>query len=470
MRAAMYLRKSRADDPHEAAEVTLRRHEDCLRQLATREDIGIVAVYREVVSGDRLCAREQMQRLLADCGSGGFDGVLCMDIDRLGRGSMAEQGYILDTLKSAGVRIVTPRKVYDLNNDLDETYSEFESFMARQELKLIKRRLQRGVRRTAEEGGFLSLPPYGYRRATVDGRPSLAPIPEEAEAVHLIFAWYTREGLGCQQIAERLRAMGVLPRRAAAFGRTAVLDILANPVYCGRIRRYGADGTLDIEGLHPPLISEREFAEAAAIRRARAHPPTAKRTLQNPLAGLIVCGICGTPLQRLPASRTRRQESIACPRAGCNVASRLEAVENAVMAALLPLLPPTIKPKTAHEPSRDPAALRRRQIEDQQARLYALVEQGVYTSEEFTRRRAALKKQRAALPTEPPPAPSPVPFDTATAYARADAAGRNAFLRLFIERITYKKATDALPEEFELEIKMKKAPSDEGAGVPERND
>lgn len=455
MRAAMYLRKSRADDPHETAEETLRRHEDTLRQLAARDGIEIVAVYREVVSGDRLSTREQMQRLLNDCGDGEFDRVLCMDIDRLGRGSMAEQGYILDTLKIAGVRIVTPRKVYDLNNDLDETYSEFESFMARQELKLIKRRLQRGVRRTAEEGGFLSLPPYGYRRAVIDGRPSLTPVDEEAEAVRLIFAWYTREGLGCQQIAERLHTMGFLPRRAAAFGRTAVLDILANPVYSGRVRRQSTDGTLEVDGLHPPLISEQEFADAAAIRRARAHPPSAKRALQNPLAGLIFCGFCGAPLQRLPATRTRRQESIACPRARCNVASRLDAVESAVVTALMPLLPSTIVPKTKAAHPRDPAALRRRQLEEQQARLYALVEQGVYTPEEFARRRAALEEQRAALPKTPTPTPSLTPISTATAYTRADAAGRNAFLRLFIERITYTKSADALPGEFALEIKTK---------------
>lgn len=455
MKAAMYLRKSRADDPHEAAEVTLRRHEDTLRQLAVRDGIEIVAVYREVVSGDRLCTREQMQRLLADSESGGFDGVLCMDIDRLGRGSMAEQGYILDTLKSARVRIVTPRKVYDLNNDLDETYSEFESFMARQELKLIKRRLQRGVRRTAEEGGFLSLPPYGYRRATVDGRPSLTPIDEEAEAVRLIFGWYTCEGLGCQQIAERLNAMGFLPRRAASFGRTAVLDILANPVYCGRVRRQGADGTLDTIGLHPPLISEQEFANAATIRRTRGHPPTAKRTLQNPLAGLIFCAICGAPLQRLPTTRTRRQESIACPQAGCNVAARLGAVEDAVLSAILPLLPPIIEPKASPVIPYDPAALRRQQIEQQQARLYTLVEQGVYTPEEFARRRAALEEQRTALPQKPPCASSHALIDTATAYARADAAGRNAFLRMFIEKVTYKKAPEALPDAFELKIDMK---------------
>lgn len=455
MKAALYLRKSRADDPCETVEDTLQRHEDTLRQLALQEEIAICGVYREVVSGERLCAREQMQRLLADCADGHYDGVLCMDIDRLGRGSMVEQGYILDALKLADVRIVTPRKTYDLRNDLDETYSEFESFMARQELKLIKRRLQRGVRRTAEEGGHLSLPPYGYRRAVVNGRPSLTPIPEEAEIVQLIFRWYTSKGLGCQKIADRLQAMGVLPRRAASFGRTTVLDILQNPVYCGQIQRHSKDGLLTTQGLHPPLISEQEFNAAAAIRSTRAHPPTAKRSLQNPLAGLIFCGICGAPMQRLPLSRTRHQESIACPRAGCNVASRLESVELAVLDAILPLLPKTIEPTTQTTPTLDPTALRRQQINNQQNRLYTLVEQGVYTPEEFARRRTALEKQRDALPPTPPLLPSPRQLATADAYARADASGKNDFLRLFIEKITYVKCTNALPNEFSLEISLK---------------
>ncbi len=453
MKAAMYLRKSRADDAHETVETTLQRHEDSLRELALSQGIEIVTIYREVVSGEKLSARAQMQRLLSDCNTDKFSCVLCMDIDRLGRGSMAEQGYILDTLKAAGVHIVTPRKVYNLSDDLDETYSEFESFMARQELKLIKRRLQRGVIRTAEEGGFLSAPPYGYQRSEVNGRPSLSPVTEEAEVVRQIFDWYIHKGLGCQQIAERLNAMGVLPRQAATFGRTTILDILKNPVYYGMVQRKGLNGTINTEGLHPPLISERDFFTAAAIRRERAHPPSAKHTQQNPLAGLVFCGFCGAPMQRLPASRTRRQESLACPRKGCNVASRLDMVEWSVMNAVLPLLPTIIQPH--HTPlTSDPLTTQRRRIQEQLARLYPLVEKGVYTAEEFAQRRAALTAQSAAFP--PPPSNIlPKPIDTVTAYQRADAAGRNTFWRLVIHKIMYKKEPGALPYEFSLDIEMK---------------
>jgi len=92
MTGVLYLRKSRADDPGEPAQVTLARHESALRELAAQEGIALCGLYREVASGDRLAGRQEMQRLLADCGKGGFQAVLCMDIDRLGRGSMAERG------------------------------------------------------------------------------------------------------------------------------------------------------------------------------------------------------------------------------------------------------------------------------------------------------------------------------------------------------------------------------------------
>lgn len=445
-RAVLYLRKSRADDPGEEAVVTLSRHEESLRRLADERQLTIVDIYREVVSGDKLATRYEMQRLLADCASSAFDMVLCMDIDRLGRGSMAEQGLILDTLKEASVHILTPRKEYNLRDDLDETYSEFESFMARQELKIIKRRLQRGITHSAQYGSFLSVPPYGYRRTLQNGHPSLEPLPTEAEAVSLIFSWYVYEGLGSRQIADRLNAMGYLPRRAAFFSPGSVLEILANPVYVGRVVRRGKSA-VDVPGLHPPLVSVPVFEAASAKRQQRSHPPTGPRSLQNPLAGLIFCAHCGSRLQRLPAGRYRRQETLSCPTRGCNVASRLSAVESAVATAVLAQLPSRIFPEA---PSAVSTAGRRTQLEEQQERLYTLLEQGIYTPEEYSRRRATLAAQMDALS---PPRQSPQhSVATATAYQNAPPAERNAFLRQFVKRIVYEKSLGAPPTVFTVDI------------------
>ena len=93
MRYAEYLRKSRADDPSEPIEVTLARHREALRQCMAKHALVVAPedVFEEVASGDSLDARPQMLKLLEAVEQGVYDGVLCMDIQRLGRGSMSDR-------------------------------------------------------------------------------------------------------------------------------------------------------------------------------------------------------------------------------------------------------------------------------------------------------------------------------------------------------------------------------------------
>ena len=51
-----------------------------------------------------------MLRLLQDVEEGRYDCVLCMDLDRLSRGRMRDQGIILDTFKDSETLIVTPER------------------------------------------------------------------------------------------------------------------------------------------------------------------------------------------------------------------------------------------------------------------------------------------------------------------------------------------------------------------------
>ena len=54
---AIYLRKSRMDPEDESIEETLSRHSDALLKYALKEHLNIVAIYKEVVSGDGLFTR-----------------------------------------------------------------------------------------------------------------------------------------------------------------------------------------------------------------------------------------------------------------------------------------------------------------------------------------------------------------------------------------------------------------------------
>ena len=213
MLTAVYLRKSRAEELSDTVGETLSRHKETLLAFAKKNGLTVSEIYEEVISGESLFARPQMLRLLKGVEQNQYDAVLCMDIDRLGRGTMSDQGMILETLKAAGTRIITPRKTYDLNNDMDETYSEFESFMARQELKTIKRRLQRGLKKTISDGGYVANAPFGYEKAVIDKLPTLAVVEEEARFVRMMFDLYADKGMGCQAIADTINSYGIKPRR-----------------------------------------------------------------------------------------------------------------------------------------------------------------------------------------------------------------------------------------------------------------
>lgn len=114
---------------------TLEKHKKHLLEYAKNNNLNIVKIRKEIVSGDKLFNRPEMMQLLKEVEEKKYDSVLVIDIERLGRGNMQEQGLILETFKESDTKIITPLKIYDLNNEIDEEHTEFETFMSRRELK-----------------------------------------------------------------------------------------------------------------------------------------------------------------------------------------------------------------------------------------------------------------------------------------------------------------------------------------------
>lgn len=84
----IYLRKSRADrdaELHGSGE-TLLRHEKALMELANRQHLNITKIFREIVSGETISARPEVQKLLDEVSEGIPSGVLVMEVERLARG------------------------------------------------------------------------------------------------------------------------------------------------------------------------------------------------------------------------------------------------------------------------------------------------------------------------------------------------------------------------------------------------
>ncbi|EKX80603.1 resolvase, partial [Clostridium botulinum CFSAN001628] len=190
MRICMYLRKSRADEELEKTlgeGETLSKHRKALLKFAKEKNLNIVEIKEEIVSGESLFFRPKMLELLKEIENKQYSGVLVMDMQRLGRGNMQDQGIILETFKKSNTKIITPMKTYDLSNDFDEEYSEFEAFMSRKELKMINRRMQGGRVRSVEDGNYIATnAPYGYDIHWINKARTLKPNQKESEIVKLI--------------------------------------------------------------------------------------------------------------------------------------------------------------------------------------------------------------------------------------------------------------------------------------------
>ncbi|GCL71748.1 recombinase family protein [Paenibacillus naphthalenovorans] len=362
-RVAIYLRKSRADMEAEmrGEGETLAKHKKALLRFAKERNLNIIKIREEIVSGESLLHRPEMQELLREVDSGLYDGVLVMDMDRLGRGNMQEQGLILETFRNANTLIITPLKTYDLRNEMDETMSEFQAFFARHELKTITRRMQGGRKRSVQEGNYIATrPPYGYQIHKTDRERFLVPDPEQANIVRLIFDWYAngievngkREKVGANKIALELNKF-CRTYTGGLWKSSSVLNIIKNPVYIGRIqwgRKEQKKSTtpgkqrdiksrpkeewIDAKGKHEPLISEELFNQAQKILKGKYHVPyQLENGITNPLAGLIRCGYCNSSMVLRPY--TNQPAHIKCYNQFCvNRSSRAAYVEEKLLWSL----------------------------------------------------------------------------------------------------------------------------------------
>lgn len=356
-----YLRKSQLDKDYDdiSVEETLKRHRAILADFVSREKLNVTVVLEEVVSGESLSSRPKMLELLDLVNTGDYDGVICMDIDRLSRGSSVDSGYIMQVLQINGCKIVTPQKTYDLNNESDEQFADMKFMFSRYEHKIINKRLNAGRVSSQKEGKFVgSVAPYGYEIVKIKGEKgnTLKIVPEEAKIVKKIFDWYTEEGLGTGQIANRLNDLHIPPRNAAEWISGTVRQMIDNEHYLGKtlskkrpIKKQFVDGKIikkayrskyyDLyDGRHEPIVTEEQFDLAQKIRKEKyVAPAKISFEVSNPFAGLIRCEICGSLMNRVTGRLTANAKPrFRCKKArNCGCKSHIaQEVEEAVVEAM----------------------------------------------------------------------------------------------------------------------------------------
>lgn len=423
---AIYLRKSREDIEAEkyGEGETLARHEKILTTLAKKRKLHISKIYREVVSGETISERKEMQKLLRDVENEKWNGVLVVEVERLARGDTADQGRVSKAFKYSHTKIITPVKTYDPDNEFDEEYFEFGLFMSRREYKTINRRLQRGRELSVSEGKFVgNIAPFGYDRVKLKNAKgyTLSINQNEAPVVKKIFRLYTFENTSINSVAKQLNKLNLKPRIANEWSISSVKDILSNPTYIGKIvwnrrkqKKKTKNGHLIISrprnkdyliynGLHEPIIDNKTWELVQEKRKQNTPKVKHTNTIQNPLVGLVFCEKCGKTMQRRPYTKTDKPATLICSNPKCdNVSSKLYIVENKIIEALKIWL----KNYKVHYSEKNTLnsdnnkiieksiSITKKELEKENTKLnkiYEFLENGIYNNDEFISRSKAIK-------------------------------------------------------------------------------
>ena len=315
----VYLRKSRSDDPLLSVEEVLARHEAILDEWAEKnlgQKIPEENKYREVVSGETIADRPEIQTILKRIESPKIKAVLIVEVQRLSRGDLEDAGRIIKLFRFTNTLVITPPKTYDLQDEYDRDAFERELKRGNEFLEYQKKIMSRGKELSVRQGNFIgSVPPYGYNKVWVmEGKrkcPTLAINEEEALVVRMIFNMYVNDDMGCQNICHTLDDIGIKPPKGDHWSPNGVKDMLANITYTGKVvwnrrktlkivedseisstRPRARFGDYDVyDGKHDAIISD-ELFNAAQEKQGRNHRTKSTTKVRNPLAGLLYCR-CG---------------------------------------------------------------------------------------------------------------------------------------------------------------------------------
>lgn len=314
-----YLRKSRSDDPLLTVEEVLSKHEAMLDEWAEQHLGGVVPEenkFREVVSGETIAERPEINRVLRLIESPKYKAVAVVEPQRLTRGDLEDIGRIMKLLKHTNTIVITPQRIYDLRDEYDWDAFERELKRGNDYLEYTKKILNRGRLLSVSQGNYIgNVAPYGYDKTFVpEGKrkcPILVPNHKEADVVRMMFDLYVNKDMGCWNICKKFDEMGIKPPRGDHWSANAMTKMLENIHYIGKVR-WNHRKTLTIvedgefkktrpvakvgeyliyDGKHEAIVPEELFyaAQAKKGKNTRQKPNT---KIRNPFAGLLYCK-CG---------------------------------------------------------------------------------------------------------------------------------------------------------------------------------
>ena len=334
---AIYLRKSRGE------EEDLAKHRMALEELCKVQNWRYTE-YAEIGTSDSIDLRPKMIQLLKDVGQELYDAVIVMDMDRLSRGDGEEQARIKNTMRRTSTLIITPNKIYDLEDENDDMYSDFEGLMARVEYKQIKKRFKRGKKQGSRRGDWTNgTPPYPYEykqwfdtksKELHSNEKGLVVNKEKYNIYRYIMEKIIVENVSPNEVSWELNKQGIPSPRGGIWHGGTIQRILVDETHLGKIisNKSAGDGHIIkrskdckalvyypreewivVDNCHEAVKTEEEHTKILMYFNRITKTPKRRGTRTYPLSGLVKCCRCGhTLVTGIRADRSNAENIKPC--------------------------------------------------------------------------------------------------------------------------------------------------------------
>jgi site-specific DNA recombinase len=252
----------------------------------SQENYAIYRVYEDGgYSADSL-DRPALKEMLRDLREGKLNCVLAYKIDRLTR-SVKDFHLLMDLFDRYGVKFVSVTQSLDTQNPMGRLlrnvlldFAQFEREMTADRTRdKMHQRAQKGL----WNGGNV---PFGYRAEN----KRLMGDAEEAPRVQFMFQRFANSP-SLARLRDELHRRGWYTRSKKPWSKTALDQILRNPIYAGYVRF----NEQQFKGDHAAIVEEGLFQKVQSVRRDRSHGSSRVRRVFL-LKGLIRCSDCGSSM------------------------------------------------------------------------------------------------------------------------------------------------------------------------------
>ena len=293
VRCAIYTRVSSDEGLEQAFNSLDAQREACAAYILSQKHEGWTTLTRGYDDGGfsgGSMDRPGLRQLLADVAAGGIDVVVVYKVDRLTR-ALSDFARIVAIFDAAGVSFVSVTQAFNTTSSMGRLTLNVLLSFAQFEREVTAERVRDKIAASKAKGMWMGgVVPIGYR---AEAR-SLQPVPEEAALVQRIFERYLALS-SVHKLKAELDAAGIrTPERqyrngsrsgGAAFSRGRLYNLLANPLFIGRIRHRNQVHP----GQHPTIVDEALWQAVqdrlADNRQSRSMQGTVERP--SPLAGRL---------------------------------------------------------------------------------------------------------------------------------------------------------------------------------------